>query len=265
MCRLVAYLGDAIPLENVVVKPAHSLLVQSQDAHEAKLAVNGDGFGIAWYDGPGEPGLYKDVFPAWSDANLPSLCRMVKSPLFIAHVRAATHGEVSRSNCHPFVYGNWAFAHNGVIGNHVALRRRLEAGLADRFYAARSGTTDSELMFLLLLNNGLQSDPTGAISRTLAEIHQQGKACRRVAPARMTCLLANGATIFAFRFATDGRSPSLYQSNEDGSPGTLVASEPLCGDPQRWTEIEPDRLVAISAQGTVESPLAMPDCRNDAA
>lgn len=47
MCRLAAYLGPRRPLADVIVAPRHSLLVQSQDAQEAKLAVNGDGFGIA--------------------------------------------------------------------------------------------------------------------------------------------------------------------------------------------------------------------------
>ena len=90
MCRLTAYMGPEIPLENIIVKPKHSLLVQSHDAREAKLAVNGDGFGIAWYGDVPEPGLYKDTFPAWSDENLPSICRLVKSRLFLAHVRAST-------------------------------------------------------------------------------------------------------------------------------------------------------------------------------
>lgn len=49
MCRLTAYLGPDIPLERIIVLPSHSLLQQSQQANEAKLAVNGDGFGIAWY------------------------------------------------------------------------------------------------------------------------------------------------------------------------------------------------------------------------
>ena len=30
-------------------------------------AVNADGFGLAWYGERPEPGLYRDVMPAWSD------------------------------------------------------------------------------------------------------------------------------------------------------------------------------------------------------
>ena len=99
MCRIAAYTRPAIPLENIVVRPAHSLLTQSQHANEAKLAVNGDGFGIAWYGDDTRPGLYRDVLPSWADGNLLSLCRMMRSSQFIAHVRAGTVGETSRANC----------------------------------------------------------------------------------------------------------------------------------------------------------------------
>lgn len=107
MCRIAAYIGPSIPLENIIVRPTHSLLERSQHATQAKLAVNGDGLGIAWYDRDAEPGGYRDVLPAWADGNLTSLCRMVRSRLFIAHVRASTVGETTRQNCHPFSYGRW--------------------------------------------------------------------------------------------------------------------------------------------------------------
>ena len=35
MCRLAAYTGPEIPLENIIVVPRHSLLEQSQSATEA--------------------------------------------------------------------------------------------------------------------------------------------------------------------------------------------------------------------------------------
>jgi predicted glutamine amidotransferase len=46
MCRLLAYTGDAIFLEDMVVKPQHSLVRQSMQADEAKVSTNGDGFGL---------------------------------------------------------------------------------------------------------------------------------------------------------------------------------------------------------------------------
>ncbi|TIV85590.1 MAG: class II glutamine amidotransferase, partial [Mesorhizobium sp.] len=103
MCRWAAYLGNAIFLEDVIAAPSHSLVIQSRQAREAKSPTNADGFGVAWYGDRPEPGLYRDILPAWSDANLKSLGRQIKSGLFLAHVRASTGGATSRMNCHPFV------------------------------------------------------------------------------------------------------------------------------------------------------------------
>ena len=48
MCRFVAYLGEPIPLDLLLLKPANSLVHQSFDAKQFRLRVNGDGFGFAW-------------------------------------------------------------------------------------------------------------------------------------------------------------------------------------------------------------------------
>ena len=87
MCRWAAYLGAPIFLEDIVSRPAHSLIRQSQGAMRCHTPVNADGFGIAWYGERPEPGLYRDVMPAWSDPNLRSLVAQVRSGLFMAHVR----------------------------------------------------------------------------------------------------------------------------------------------------------------------------------
>ena len=49
MCRWAAYIGAAIFLEDIVIRPGHSLIAQSHDAVEGKTAINADGFGVAWY------------------------------------------------------------------------------------------------------------------------------------------------------------------------------------------------------------------------
>jgi len=254
MCRLAAYLGPAIALEQIIVAPGHSLLEQSQHASEAKLAVNGDGFGFAWYDEAREPGLYRDVLPAWSDGNLPSLCRMIRSRLFLAHVRASTAGETSRVNCHPFTHENWSFMHNGQVPDIQRIRRPLEAMLPDDLYALRRGTTDSELIFLLLLTFGLTDDPTSAVDRVLQILIDRSSYGIGKDAVRLTCVFSDGQSIYAFRHASDDREPTLYvQAGEDGA--WTLASEPLDGDVARWDCIEPNVLVRLEPGKRSETKL----------
>jgi glutamine amidotransferase len=239
MCHLTAYIGPEIPFENIVVTPAHSLLVQSQHAAEAKLAVNGDAFGIGWYGRSKTPGVYKDVLPAWADDNLTTLCRMVQSHLFVAHVRASTVGETSRQNCHPFSWGKWLFCHNGQVPHFQQIERKLEQALPDALYQARRGSTDSEMIFLTLLANGLEEDPARAFAKTL-EIIGQG-----TAPVKLTCVLSDGQFLWGFRHASYGTAPTLYLSRELKNGGQALASEPLCGDAAHWEMVPTDQLVRL--------------------
>ncbi len=243
MCRLTAYLGPEIALERIIVTPSHSLLEQSQAATEAKLSTNGDGFGISWYGDSPIPGLYRDVLPAWSDGNLPNLCRMVKSHLFLAHVRASTVGEVTRVNCHPFTSKQWSFAHNGQIADFANIRRTLEATLPDDLYAQRRGTTDSEMLFLLCLANGLEANPLAAIQSTLDQIRALQDTAK---PNRLACVLTDGSSVYGFRHSSDHASPTLYLSGPLASGGTALASEPLDGDATNWTSLQENELICLT-------------------
>lgn len=43
------------------------------------------------------------------------LQRVSVDEMCIIHFRLATHGSVCDENCHPFMYGDLAFAHNGIL------------------------------------------------------------------------------------------------------------------------------------------------------
>lgn len=257
MCRWVAYRGRRRFLEDLVTSPAHSLIDQSLCAVEAKTATNGDGFGIAWYGEHAEPGHYRDILPAWSDENLRSLARQIGSRLFLAHVRASTAGHTARDNCHPFVHGRWSFMHNGQLGTFDCLERRLEARLSDALYAKRRGSTDSELLFLLALEFGLDADPKRAMEDVIGFVLFQAAALSVNPLIRFTAACSDGEALYCVRYATDRHAPTLYSSPMSAlSPddGYCLVSEPFDKDISRWSEIPSGSFARVGANGLTVSP-----------
>ncbi len=238
MCRLLAYAGGPVPLKRWIIDPPHSLLHQSQNATEAKLTTNGDGFGMAWYnEADPTPGKFRDIYPAWSDSNLPDLCRMIQSKVFLAHVRASTTGATTRENCQPFSHGVWSFAHNGQIAGYDMVRRSLENALSDRLYAQRHGTTDSELIFLLALQFGLVTSPFTAICETIRYIQSaQRQVGIHSKNTKLSLVFSDGVRLFGLRWA-DGRNPPTLYSQNETSDASLLASEPLDGVSANWTPL----------------------------
>jgi glutamine amidotransferase len=212
---------------------------------------NGDGSGLGWYGEQPEPGLYKELRPAWSDENLQHLCRHLRSHLFFAHVRAATGTSVSRPNCHPFACGKWLFMHNGLVGNWDLLRRDIERLIPDDLYNWRGGTTDSEALFLVLVGMGLigaerREDPVTATARMVetvtALIDEKGGG----APFRFTAALADGRDLYAFRYSANDSSNSLYYRTLGST--VVVASEPLDQDRGSWIGV-PDNTALVARWG----------------
>ena len=71
MCRLIAYKGTPIVMDDLLYKPKNSLINQSIHASEIEEPLNGDGFGVGWYaqEINYEPITYVSVNPAWNNRN----------------------------------------------------------------------------------------------------------------------------------------------------------------------------------------------------
>ena len=255
MCRFLAYRGDPLLLEELVAAPAHSLIHQSMHATEAKTETNGDGFGIGWYGERANPGLYREVHPAWSDENLRSICAQVRAGLFFAHVRAATGTATTRANCHPFSTGRWLFMHNGQIGGWHTVRRKVEAMIPDALYHSRHGSTDSEAILLAAMANGLEEDPPLAISRTLTAIWSLMLGAGVREPLRFTAALSDGDSIWAFRWSSDKRPPTLYWREDES--GLIVVSEPIDDEKANWLAVAPSSCL-IAERGQPVRIMALP-------
>ena len=261
MCRWAAYIGRPIYLEDIVSRPGHSLVRQSHGATRCHTAVNADGFGIAWYGDRDEPGLYRDVMPAWSDPNLRSLTATVRSPLFMAHVRASTGTATSRNNCHPFAVGRWSFMHNGQFGGYDGWRRSAEVLISDDLYPHRKGATNSKALFLVALGEGLDADPAGALARATARFQALAMARGTAPHVRLTCAFSDGRRLYAVRYASDDQAPSLYHRWSDSRQGCAVVSEPLEGDQADWLEVPQGSFCVFDGAGVTIAPFAPADLR----
>jgi glutamine amidotransferase len=230
-------------IEELLYTPKHSLIDQSLHSTMGAETTNGDGFGIGWYGDPETPGTFHSVEPAWSDRNLRDLAAHVRSPLVFAHIRATSGSPVQQTNCHPFRHGRWLWMHNGLIGDFTRVKRDLVLAIDPELYPAIEGSTDSEVFFFLALTLGLEDDPPGAVERAVGLIERVGRAHGVAHPIQMTVATSDGASVWAFRYSSEGKSRSLFYSTrvdtlraqhpevavlqELSDESRLVVSEPL--------------------------------------
>ena len=256
MCRWAAWHGAPLFLGQILTDPVHSLIHQSREASKCKTAINADGFGLAWYDQRPEPGLYRDVYPAWSDPNLRSLAEQVRARLFLGHVRASTGTATSRNNCHPFVQGRLSFMHNGQVGGFERFRRQAEALIPDALYESRKGATDSEALFLVAVALGLAQDPLDALEGAVAEFQALSRQHGNTPNMRLAASFSDGGTLYAVRYASDAFAPSLFYQWISDWQGWAVVSEPYEANSGDWIEVPPGSFCTFSKERCDIRPFA---------
>jgi len=128
----------------------------------------------------------------------------------------------------------------------------MEAMLDDRLFHARSGTTDSELLFLLAMQFGLTTNPTAAIAQTIGFVEGLSLHLTGSVLVRFTAAFSDGKSLYAIRYATDRKAPTLYASLV-GS-GYCLVSEPLNDDVDAWREIPDGSAVLIDDTGVHVTP-----------
>jgi len=252
MCRWLAYHGESIYLDELVYEPEHSLVHQSLEARKAVTRVNADGFGLGWYTERETPGQFHEVLPAWGDENLRSLTHHIRSHRFMAHVRSSTGTQVSRSNCHPFISENWMFLHNGQIGGFDQVKFELERQLCESLFLKRMGTTDSELIFLLMLQNGLKKNPVQAIKLTLSMICEVMNSKHVEEPLKASICISDGNQFWVVRYSSDEVAPTVFI--KQNGVNIVLASEPLEKSPE-WKKVSPQTILAIHSDKVESHPI----------
>lgn len=267
MCRWLAYSGSPVQLHDLLFKPENSLVVQSRHSRLGVEPVNGDGFGVGWYDAVGRPGVYGSTEPAWNDRNLMEIASHARAGRIFAHIRASTGTAVQQTNCHPFRHGRWLWMHNGAIADFHLVKRDLAMAVLPSLYPLIEGSTDSELFFYLALTFGLEDDPQTAVAQAVGLIEETGHRHGVQNPLQMTVATTDGETTWAFRYSSEGKSRSLFHSQDVSTlreqypdnpvlhqlseDARLVVSEPLGDLLGAWQEV-PESTCLVARGGREE-------------
>jgi predicted glutamine amidotransferase len=267
VCRWLAYYGSPVLIEELVLKPKHSLIDQSLHSRLGAETTNGDGFGIGWYGAAETPGVFHSIEPAWNDRNLRELASHIESPIVFAHIRASSGSPIQQTNCHPFRHGRWLWMHNGLIREFPKIKRDLALAVDPALYPLIEGSTDSELFFFLALTLGLEDDPPGAVERAVGLIEETGRRYGVEHPMQMTVATSDGTQLWAFRYSSEGQSRSLFFSTDVSTlrkqypdnpvlqmvsdESRLVVSEPLGDLEGAWNEV-PESSWGVIREGQDE-------------
>jgi glutamine amidotransferase len=127
------------------------------------------------------------------------------------------------------------------------------------------GTTDSEVMFYLALTFGLETDVVGALAKMAGFVEQTARERDIGDPLRMTLGVTDGESIWAARYASDGKAPTLFHSRDVkdiaevmpdvaaavGERARAIVSEPIGGFAEIWAEV-PQGAVLHARHGRME-------------
>lgn len=218
---------------------------------------NPDGWGVGWYKN-GKPQVEKEPISAADSTKVQRINKSMMSDVFISHVRKATNGDATEENCHPFLSGQWLFAHNGSIDRSTLLDK-LEAS----YRQALKGCTDSEVYFQWILQN---IDIEGSVE---SGIKTSLKAVRKLSHTGLNFILTDGQTLYCYRESSKNQSyytlyylerdpnnygPATFRSEElgtilhskalNGEKAVLVCSEELTEE-ENWKLIPLKNLLII--------------------
>jgi glutamine amidotransferase len=169
VCRILAYLGEPLPMQNLLFGPDNGLVRQSYRPRMMNTFLNLAGFGMKAWDPrslrPEEPFSYRATTLPSFDRNLRSLSAKLAPTCLVAHVRGVTYSDeavVAETNLHPFHFpgARVVLAHNGHLRRFAHLRYELVKHVRPQLAQQIEGTTDSEWIYALVLSQ--LDDPYGA-------------------------------------------------------------------------------------------------------
>jgi glutamine amidotransferase len=98
-----------------------------------------------------------------------------------------------------------------------------------------------------VLQFGLREAPIAAMAHMIGVVEDLAESVIGSILLRFTAAFSDGNTLYAVRYATDRKAPTLYASPVNA--GYCLVSEPLNDDVDAWAEIPDDSAVTIGKGG----------------
>ena len=293
MCRVLAYRGPPVSLDELLYRPDSSLVRQSYDPQQLHM-VNLGGFGMMAWDAttpdPACPWTYRTTSLPMFDPNLEALARKARTSCLLAHVRGIplrADAGFGPHNLHPFHFPGqrWAMAHNGDLAGHRRVRYAILEQVRPDLREQIAGSTDSELVYALLLSllDGDQSDPATVVAAAAGVVSALRAARREQGIEQSSALnlfLSDGVSLVAVRYTLDfgcyatdslqavhatansylslwytvgeqyGFTDDEWQmsGNPNATDAVLLASEPLTRNVTGWIEAPEYSALAVDGR-----------------
>lgn len=218
MCRVLAYLGKPVLVDDLLYKPDNSLIRQGYNPQMLQM-LSLAGFGMAaWVPDSHDaetPFVYRSTAMPVFNRNLAQLAQKLMATSLLAHVRGVAYNPrvtVGEQNLHPFQFAGTklALAHNGDLYQFDRMKLALIAHVKPEIAVQVRGNTDSEWIYALLLSQ--LADPTARLDarEILRAVDKSLRIIRRVredhgiqTSSSVNLFIGDGRTIIAVRFTFD--------------------------------------------------------------
>ncbi len=237
MCRVVAYLGQPILLQELLYNPDNSLITQIYNPKRMLYMLNLAGFGIAAWEKksirPEVPFLYHTLNLPFYDQNLHNLSSKIAPDCLIAHVRGVQETEknvISNQNIHPFLFEgtSLAFAHNGKLAGFHDMRFDLFKYTRPEFKSQIVGSTDSEAIYALFLSQLQDPNDSSSVTEIFSALIDTLLILKKIRKKHgvdisspLNFFISDGNLIIATRFIFDY---GHFEENEYLSPKMIYSS-----------------------------------------
>jgi predicted glutamine amidotransferase len=260
MCRLFGMSGAPRRVR------ATFWLLQAEDSLVAQSHREPDGTGLGYFGADGKPRVDKRPMAAFEDRAFAREGREVRAETFVAHIRYASTGGLTRENTHPFEQQGRLLAHNGVIGDLPKLETQLAS-----YRSLVKGDTDSERFFALVTKE--TDERAGDVTAGLIA------AARWVAEElplfALNVVLITKDNLWALRYPETHalyvleRAPGsplehnsttgtvrVHSADLNDTPAVVVASEPMDENPA-WRPLASGELLHVDHELQVSSTIAL--------